>query len=148
MSHAHDLDPSRTARLAQLGWDDTFAAACQRLNADVDVEPARVAIEFNHIYRVWTGEAEFGASVSGRLKHQATRRSELPAVGDWVMVRRRPADDQAAIVAVLPRRSWFSRKTAGTVTDEQIVAANVDVVFLAMALDGTCCWPGRAALHP
>jgi ribosome biogenesis GTPase len=136
MSHAHDHHLSRTARLAQLGWDDTFAAACQRLNAGVDVEPARVAIEFNHIYRVWTGEAEFGASVSGRLKHHATRRSELPAVGDWVMVRRRPADDQASIVAVLPRRSWFSRKTAGTVTDEQIVAANVDVVFLAMALDG------------
>jgi len=128
--------PGRSQRLAQLGWDDTFAAACQRLTADADVEPARVAIEFNHIYRVWTGEAEIEATVSGRLKHHAARRSELPAVGDWVLVRRRRADDQAAIVAVLPRRSWFSRKTAGTVTDEQIVAANVDVVFLAMALDG------------
>ena len=121
-------------RLAQLGWDDTFAAAFDGLGAGLDVEPARVAIEFNHIYRVWTKDAELKATVSGRLKHHAAHRSELPAVGDWVVVRRR-AGDQAAIVSVLPRRSWFSRKMAGTVTDEQIVAANVDVAFIAMALD-------------
>ena len=100
-----------------------------------DVEPARVAIEFNHIYRVWTKDAELEATVSGRLKHEAASRSELPAVGDWVVVRRRRADDRATIVGVLPRRSWFSRKAAGTLTDEQIVAANVDVVFTVMALD-------------
>ena len=122
-------------RLAQLGWDETFATAFEAWAAEVDVEPARVAIEFNHIYRVWTKGADLGATVSGRLKHRASHRSELPAVGDWVVVRRRRAGDQAAIVAVLPRRSWFSRKMAGTVTDEQIVAANVDVVFIAMALD-------------
>ena len=138
------LDPrpvqtGHETRLARLGWDDTYAAAFEGWAADVDVEPARVAIEFNHIYRVWTKGAELEATVSGRLKHRAARRSELPAVGDWVVVRRgRVGDhstDQAAIVAVLPRRSWFSRKMAGTVTDEQIVAANVDVAFIAMALD-------------
>lgn len=136
MSEPRVLSQDHTRRLVQLGWNDTFAEACQRLTVDADVEPARVAIEFNHIYRVWTGGDEIEATVSGRLKHHAARASELPAVGDWVMVRRRQANDQATIVAVLPRRSWFSRKTAGTVTDEQIIAANVDVVFLAMALDG------------
>ena len=122
-------------RLAQLGWDDTFATAFEHWAAKAEVEPGRVVIEFNHIYRVWTKDAELEATVSGRLKHHAARRSELPAVGDWVVIRRRRAGDQAAIVAVLPRRSWFSRKVAGTVTDEQIVAANVDVAFIAMALD-------------
>ena len=122
-------------RLAHLGWDDTFAAAFERSATGLDVEPARVAIEFNHIYRIWTKDAELEATVAGRLKHHAVHRSELPAVGDWVVARRRRGDDQAAIVAVLPRRSWFSRKMAGTVTGEQIVAANVDVAFIAMALD-------------
>ena len=122
-------------RLTQLGWDDTFAAAFERRSAELDIEPARVAIEFNHIYRVWTENAELEATVSGRLKHEAASRSELPAVGDWVVVRRRRVDDRATIVGVLPRRSWFSRKAAGTLTDEQIVAANVDVVFTVMALD-------------
>ncbi|MDA1183317.1 MAG: ribosome small subunit-dependent GTPase A [Acidobacteria bacterium] len=140
MSESQAPQEDRLRRLARIGWDDSFAEACAEASraatADADAEPARVAIEFNHIYRVWTGESEFEATVSGRLKHRAVRRSELPAVGDWVMVRRRRVEDHASIVAVLPRRSWFSRKTAGTVTDEQIVAANVDVVFLAMALDG------------
>ena len=124
------------SRLAALGWDDAFAEAYRSQAPDAGTEPARVAIEFNHIYRVWTVESEIEATVSGRLKHRAGRRSELPAVGDWVLARRRRVEDQATIVGVLPRRSWFSRKTAGAVTDEQIVASNVDVVFLTMALDG------------
>jgi ribosome biogenesis GTPase len=121
--------------LARLGWDSTYAAAYATWSTDADVEPARVVIEFNHIFRVWTAHGEIDATIAGRLKHRAARRSELPAVGDWVVVRRRQTHDQAAIVGVLPRRSWFSRKSAGMVTDEQIVAANVDVVFLVMALD-------------
>ena len=121
--------------LARLGWDAAFAEAFAQWSHDPDVEPARVVIEFNYIYRVWTPGGEVDAISSGRLKHQAVRKSDLPAVGDWVVIRKRQAHDQAAIVGVLPRRSWFSRKVAGNVTDEQIVAANVDVVFLVMALD-------------
>ncbi|MBI3049357.1 MAG: ribosome small subunit-dependent GTPase A [Acidobacteria bacterium] len=122
-------------RLARLGWDDAFAAAFDALQLGGDVQPARVAIEFNYLYRVWTRDGEREATAAGRLKHRATSRSELPAVGDWVAVRTRPGQDKGAIVAVLPRRSAFSRKMAGTVTDEQVVAANVDVVFIVMGLD-------------
>ena len=75
------------------------------------------------------------AMLAGRVKHHARSRSELPAVGDWVVVRRRPDEARGAIVAVLPRRSWFSWRMAGEITDEQVVAANVDVVFIVMALD-------------
>ena len=119
----------------EMGWDDVAAKAFEVFAATRGVEPARVVIEFNHIYRVWAGDGELDATASGRLKHQAASRSELPAVGDWVVIRRRPEETQAAIVAVLPRRSWFSRKMAGAITDEQVVAANVDVVFVVMALD-------------
>jgi ribosome biogenesis GTPase len=118
-----------------MGWDDVIARTFEAFAGTPDVEPARVTIEFNHIYRVWAGDGELDATASGRLKHQAVSRSQLPAVGDWVVIRRRRDQTQAAIVAVLPRRSWFSRKIAGSVTDEQVVAANVDVVFIVMALD-------------
>jgi ribosome biogenesis GTPase len=70
------------------------------------------------------------------MKHHARSRRDLPAVGDWVVVRKRPEDERGALVAVLPRRSRFSRKIAGQVTDEQVVAANVNVIFIVMALDG------------
>jgi ribosome biogenesis GTPase len=73
--------------------------------------------------------------LAGRLKHHAERQGELPAVGDWIVVRKRPEEDRGAIVAVLPRRSRFSRRMAGNVTDEQVVAANVDVIFIVMSLD-------------
>ena len=121
--------------LAELGWNAEIAKAFEPFAATPHVEPARVIIEFNHIYRVWAHDGELDATASGRLKHRAASRSELPAVGDWVAIRRRREASQAAIVAVLPRRSWFSRKMAGDVTDEQVVAANVDVVFIVMALD-------------
>ena len=121
--------------LADLGWDEAFATAFKALAPGADLQPARVVIEFNYLYRVWAEDGEQDATASGRLKHRAANRSEMPAVGDWVALRKRADQDQGAIVAVLPRRSAFSRKAAGTTTDEQVVAANVDVVFICMALD-------------
>jgi ribosome biogenesis GTPase len=122
--------------LDELGWNDDVAGQYEVWAAKPDHLPARVAVEFNHLYRVYVDGGEVEAVVSGRLKHHASSRGELPAVGDWVVIRKRGDEDRAAIVHVLPRRSRFSRKVAGDVTDEQVVAANVDVVFLVMALDG------------
>ena len=120
-------------RLAAFGWNETLAAQFEPWRGKPHVEPGRVAIEFNYLYRVVLEEGDVEAVLTGRMKHHAERRSELPAVGDWVVVRRRA--DRGAIVAVLPRHSRFSRKAAGHVTGEQVVAANVDVIFIVMALD-------------
>jgi ribosome biogenesis GTPase / thiamine phosphate phosphatase len=122
-------------RLGELGWDDERAAQFAPFSGKADVRPGRVAIEFNHNYRVYVDGDEIEAIAAGRLKHHAENRSELPAVGDWVVVRKRPDEDRGSIQSILPRRSKFSRKAAGNVTDEQVVAANVDVVFLVMGLD-------------
>ena len=121
--------------LDALGWDDSVAHAYAPWTDKPDLTPGRVIIEFNYIYRVATEAGEIEAVVAGRVKHHASSRGELPAVGDWVVVRKRPDEDRGAIVAVLPRRSRFSRRMAGQVTDEQVVAANADVVFIVMALD-------------
>lgn len=119
--------------LAALGWDDAFAAAFAPHAAEGWV-PARVALEHQHIYRVVTAEDEPLAVVSGRFRHHAKGRHEYPAVGDWVALERRPGH-RARIHTVLPRRSRFSRKLAGDTTEQQIVAANVDTVFLVSGLD-------------
>jgi ribosome biogenesis GTPase len=124
-----------TMTLGELGWSEDLSRAFEAWAGKADVQPGRVIIEFNYICRVWCAGEEIEAVRSGRLSHRATSRGELPAVGDWVVVRKRPDEDRGAIVAVLPRRSWFSRRMAGQVTDEQVVAANVDVVFIVMALD-------------
>jgi ribosome biogenesis GTPase len=122
-------------QLAELGWDEALAAQFEPWKEKEGVQPGRVAIEFNHNYRVYVDGGEIDAVVAGRLRHHAAGRGELPAVGDWVVVRLRGGEDRGAIQAVLPRRSRFSRRAAGQVTDEQVVAANADVVFIVMGLD-------------
>ena len=121
--------------LRDLGWDDALRHQFEPWAAKPHVQPGRVFIEFNYIFRVYIHGGEIDAVLAGRLKHHATSRGELPAVGDWVVVRTRPADERGSIVAVLPRRSRFSRRMAGNVTDEQVVAANVNVTFIVMGLD-------------
>jgi ribosome biogenesis GTPase / thiamine phosphate phosphatase len=120
-------------RLTALGWQPVFAEAFAPY-AERCV-PARVALEHQHIYRVYSAEGDVLARVRGRLRHQAGRREMFPAVGDWVAVSPGTDTTEAAIDAVLPRRSRFSRKVAGDLTEEQVVAANIDTVFLVTGLD-------------
>jgi ribosome biogenesis GTPase len=75
------------------------------------------------------------AVTAGSSARRLARCFSRPAVGDWVVVRKRASEDRGVIVEILPRHSAFTRRAAGDVTDEQVVAANVDVVFVAMGLD-------------
>jgi len=121
-------------QLALLGWDQKFSAdfasySCAGLTA------GRVILQHNHIFTVVTEAGEIYAQVSGRLRHESMSADELPAVGDWVALHLPPGAGNALIQAVLPRRSKFSRKTAGRATREQVVAANVDTVLLVVGMD-------------
>ena len=120
--------------LEALGWDGGFASAFEELAAE-GLVPGRVTLEHQHIYTVHTGHSDLLATVAGSFRHRATTRREFPAVGDFVALRALEAGRRAVIHAVLPRRSKFSRKVAGDETHEQIVAANIDIVFLMMGLD-------------
>ena len=119
--------------LEQLGWDGAFAAALDAAEAP-GLTPARVAIEHNHLYRVYTRDGELLAEASGSLRHAAAGPDGLPAVGDWVAIR--VGGKRASIHAILPRKSCFARKAAGDPTQRQVVAANVDTVLLVSGLDG------------
>ena len=120
--------------LVRLGWDDRWAEVWRSLGL-AECVPGRVALEHNHVLRVLTAEGERLAETAGRMKHRASGRHELPAVGDWVAVRPEASGRRALIRAVLPRRSAFSRKAAGRDTEQQVVAANIDTVFVVFGLD-------------
>ena len=119
--------------LVDLGWDDAWDEQLKQHGPGL--EPARVAVEHRGAYTLIASRGEVAAEVTGKLRHAAAERSDLPAVGDWVAIDPAPADGSAPIRAVLPRRSVFSRKVAGFQVEEQIIAANIDVVFVVSALD-------------
>lgn len=113
--------------LHELGWNSFFE---QHLKGGGSWVPARVIEEQRSAYQVACEDGEFFAEVSGHFRHTVTMRSSLPTVGDWVLIEARPSEGRATIHEVLPRKSKFSRKVAGNQTTEQIVAANIDTVFL------------------
>jgi ribosome biogenesis GTPase / thiamine phosphate phosphatase len=127
--------------LNDLGWNETFCSAFESLKIP-DVIPGRVVTIEKDICQVVTESGEFAAQVSGRFRYEA-RGDNYPAIGDWLAVRLLPGEPKAIIHAVLPRKSKFSRQysggrqlTEGGRTEEQIVAANIDTVFLVNGLDG------------
>ena len=112
--------------LQDLGWDDGFAAALQPYDNCI---PGRVSAQHRGEYDVLAEGGELRAHVAGRLRHEASSGEELPAVGDWVALR------DETIHAVLPRRSAFLRKVAFHATEAQVLAANIDTVFVVTGLD-------------
>ena len=123
-------------RLKDLGWSDHFARHFQPY-AEQGLEAGRIVLQQQHRYAVRTAAGELDAEVAGRLLHDAVGPGDLPAVGDWVALDPSSGRDHTAIIhAVLSRRTKLSRKVAGRRAEEQIVAANIDTVFLVMGLDG------------
>src|SRR5215211_7557138 len=120
--------------LTTFGWDDFFAANFKTY-AENGYTCGRVALEHKNFFRVYTQYGEVPAEISGKLRHEAMNRRDLPAVGDWVVIRSRPEGGRVTIHAVLPRRTSFMRKIAGSRTEEQIVGANIDTVFLLTSLN-------------
>jgi ribosome biogenesis GTPase len=120
--------------LEDYGWNDFFAESFAPHAAEGD-EPGRVFLQHNKIYMLYTEAGETAAEVTGRMVYHAQGREDLPAVGDWVAIRRSAEGKRTTIRERLPRRSKFSRKVAGSRTEEQIVAANVDTIFLVSGLD-------------
>jgi ribosome biogenesis GTPase len=118
--------------LVNFGWADCFSRHFVDAGGH---EPARVVTEHRTGYQVQTDTAECFARIAGKLRHAAASQAELPAVGDWVVVQTAGDDSDAVIHRVLPRKSKFSRKVAGERTDEQVVAANVDSVWIVSSLD-------------
>lgn len=123
--------------LEDLGWSDFFAAAFAPY-AEQGLVPARVVAQ-RGLTSVSTGEAEHYADLAGRLRRELEIPGNVagfPAVGDWVALRLPTGGGRALLHAVLPRQSKFSRKVAGHRTEEQVVAANIDTIFLVSGLDG------------
>ncbi|RPH38208.1 ribosome small subunit-dependent GTPase A [bacterium] len=120
--------------LHKLGWNPFFAKAFEPFDTG-EYLPARVAVQHKGHYFVYSELGELQGKITGRLRHRAAGTKDFPAVGDWVVIRARPEEAAATITDILPRRTKFSRKVAGAITEEQILAANIDIAFIVSGLD-------------
>nr|WP_246357922.1 ribosome small subunit-dependent GTPase A [Pyxidicoccus fallax] len=97
--------------------------------------PGRVVRQARGLLSVQTSGRVFLARTAGRLLHEAPGAEALPTIGDWVALQLPSGDGEALLHAVLPRRGVLARREAGSERDVQLIAANLDVVFLVTGLD-------------
>jgi len=122
-------------KLEIFGWNDFFKARFAQYS-NQGLLPGRVTIQHKDRYVLFTEQGEVSGKVSGKFRFEVSGLHDFPAVGDWVVFELDPDDQSAVIHHVLERRNKFSRKVAGDRPDEQIIAANIDIAFLVMGLDG------------
>lgn len=109
--------------LQQIGWNNFFADQCR----DTSYLPGRVAVVRRGHFILWTEDGELSLPADGRLRHTDC---DWPCIGDWVLIR-----EKSSISAVLARRTKLSRKQPGSQVGEQVLAANIDVLFIVSGLD-------------
>jgi len=118
--------------LEWLGWNSFFEQARTETN---DWSLARITAEHKGHFQLKTADDELLGKMSGKLRHEVTNPADLPAVGDWVEVTLLAKDSCARVEHVLPRRTKLARKAAGRQTQEQVLVANIDTVFVVSALN-------------
>ncbi|MFH0837220.1 MAG: ribosome small subunit-dependent GTPase A [Candidatus Aenigmatarchaeota archaeon] len=133
--------------LEDIGWNDFFkeqyalykknsknydknSKAPDDVSHDTDDIPGRIIQVLSKSYIALTEFGEMSVKVSGKFRFDSIGRSAYPVVGDWVVMNK-----NGVIQMVFPRKSKFSRKVAGKTTKEQVMVANVDIVWIVSGLD-------------
>lgn len=117
--------------LEQFGWNDFFQAQL----TDDEFAIGRVTLEHKRMYRLVNEKGEWLGELSGKFRYEATLKEDYPAVGDWVLFTPLESEKKAVIHRVFERKSRFIRQGAGEKVEQQIVAANVDYVFIVSSLN-------------
>lgn len=125
-----------TDELAPLGWDAGWEQTLLAQGGTAAAVARVVAVD-RDLLVLADARGTFRGSLAGRLRHAAQGADELPCVGDWVMLAEATAsaDDtaRARVTALLPRRNWLRRRAAGKGEAAQLIAANVDTVFVVQS---------------
>ena len=120
-------------KLEDMGWSKFFSEQYSDLK-NTGLMPGRVIYITGPIYGIETEAGRVDAAVSGHFQYTSSGRADYPAAGDWVLLR---GDSGGYMIdRVLERASVFSRKGVGKRCDEQVIAANIDIMFIVAGLDG------------
>lgn len=121
-------------QLIDLGWNAFFEKQFEEYQ-NQNYSPIRIIRENREKYIAYGEAGELKCEISGKYRFDTDSKAKFPTVGDWVVSTVRTEEKKATIHALLSRKTAFSRKVVGQVTEEQVVAANVNTVFIVTGLD-------------
>jgi len=123
----------KTPTLKELGWTPELAEVFKALPGE-NLIPARIVAEHRSAYDVVCAHGAYLAEVSGVFRRATRSKADFPAVGDWAALSFDPHARRQTIHGLLPRKAKLSRRDPGG-EEEQVIAANIDIVFIVQGLD-------------
>jgi len=120
--------------LSDIGWNKNIDAKYQKLGI-INVILGRVIFHSGKQYKIITTEGEITANLSNSYINSIKSKLELPSVGDWVCLKQIDEFRPFQIIKLIPRKNKLSRKVSGTKSEEQIIASNIDIVFIVTSAD-------------
>ena len=116
------------------GWNSFYENEAEKYKGS-ELCAGRIIKESRHLFQIAADDRIYNAEISGSFRYRAVHASDYPVIGDWVMFRK--GDEEFCLIEeVLKRKSCFSRQAAGTKTEEQLIAANIDVIGLVFGIHG------------
>ena len=120
--------------LSDIGWNKNIDAKYQKLGIN-NVILGRGIFHSGKQYKIITTEGEITANLSNSYINSIKSKLELPSVGDWVCLKQIDEFRPFQIIKLIPRKNKLSRKVSGTKSEEQIIASNIDIVFIVTSAD-------------
>lgn len=130
-----------TSRLTELGWQryqrkqPMISSTNSNSTKPAELTIGRIGVENKTNFVIHSEHGELQGIIQGKFRHNAKTPSDFPKVGDWVIFDKLDNEDKAIITKILPRYSTIARKSAGDSTETQIIASNVDSLFIVFGLD-------------
>ncbi|MEX0321517.1 MAG: ribosome small subunit-dependent GTPase A [Puniceicoccaceae bacterium] len=122
------------SNLLKLGWNDKFHQSLDSSDFPQAI-PARIIREDRGQYTIHTGDNTAPAQLSGSFMNAAQSQLDYPTVGDWVLLQPMESNNGFLVTGMLDRNSLFMRQSAGKTSDDQLLAANIDYLFIISGLD-------------
>jgi len=120
--------------LNKLGWNETLEKKFKELDCK-DIIKGRVIFHSGKQYKIMTSNGEITANLSNYYINSTEIKSNLPAVGDWVCLKQVDEFHPYQIIKLIPRINKLSRKVSGEKSEEQVIASNIDIVFIVTSAD-------------
>jgi len=116
--------------LKELGFNHHFKEEFKQIKKESNWQPGRIAAEYKGMYKILSEKGTYLGEISGKMRFN----EEYPAVGDWVVFAEMDSE-RAIIYSLLARQNKFSRTAAGKTGKEQLVAANIDLIFIVTSFN-------------